>query len=177
MADKNYLDRGGLEHTWAKIKSWVNTQLAGKANLSHTHTYSQITDLSSWKTTNFGSGTINVDDASRINVNDMLQIHGFNPDTSKLTVSLRMSLGSSIVLGTNTLFQDTDNYCVLGIGKCNSSGNMFISNQLQMSKVVKYVAVGSNGVKHGSANVGGHSTTLISGVGDSDTPFIAVLAI
>lgn len=41
MASKNYLDRGGLEHTWAKIKSWIQTY------------------LSSWKTTNFGSGTIN----------------------------------------------------------------------------------------------------------------------
>lgn len=39
MADKNYLDRGGLEHTWAKIKSWIQTYLG------------------SWKTTNFGSGT------------------------------------------------------------------------------------------------------------------------
>lgn len=46
-----------MEHIWTKIKSWVNTQLAGKANSSHTHTYSQITDLSSWKTTNFGSFT------------------------------------------------------------------------------------------------------------------------
>ena len=48
---------GGLQRTWDRIKSWVNTQLAGKANLSHTHTYSQITNLSTWKTTNFGSGT------------------------------------------------------------------------------------------------------------------------
>ena len=46
-----------MEHTWAKIKSWVNTQLAGKANLSHTHTYSQITDLGLWKTAIFGKGT------------------------------------------------------------------------------------------------------------------------
>ena len=42
------------------VTSNVQTQLAGKANSSHTHKHSQITDLSSWKTTNFGSGTINV---------------------------------------------------------------------------------------------------------------------
>ena len=57
MANSKYLDGGGLQRAWDRIKSWVNTQLAGKANASHTHTYSQITDLSTWKTTNFGSGT------------------------------------------------------------------------------------------------------------------------
>lgn len=57
MANK-YLDQGGVEHLWSKIKSWVNTQLSGKANSSHTHTYSQITNLSTWKTNTFGSGSI-----------------------------------------------------------------------------------------------------------------------
>ena len=39
MANKQYLDKGGLEHAWSKIKSWIQTY------------------LSSWKTTNFGIGT------------------------------------------------------------------------------------------------------------------------
>ena len=41
MANKQYLDKGGLEHAWSKIKSWIQTY------------------LSSWKTTNFGTGTYN----------------------------------------------------------------------------------------------------------------------
>ena len=42
MASKKYLDGGGLEHVWAKIKSYLNTWIAD------------------WKTTSFGSGTISV---------------------------------------------------------------------------------------------------------------------
>lgn len=70
-----------MEHVWAKIKSWVNTQLAGKANSSHTHTYSQITDIGSWKTTNFGTGTyynrgsINLQNSSRINIDSSSRLH------------------------------------------------------------------------------------------------------
>ena len=68
MANK-YLDQGGVEHLWSKIKSWANTQLSGKANSSHTHTYSQITNLSTWKTNNFGSGSYSISSGYGFTVN------------------------------------------------------------------------------------------------------------
>ena len=56
MANK-YLDNAGLDHMWDKIKAYLSSNyptkseltnnLAGKANKSHTHTASQITDLKS----------------------------------------------------------------------------------------------------------------------------------
>lgn len=63
MANK-YLDQGGVEHLWSKIKSYIssqvsslNTKINGKANSSHTHTYSQITNLNSWWTSKAGNLT------------------------------------------------------------------------------------------------------------------------
>lgn len=63
MANK-YLDQGGVEHLWSKIKSYIssqvsslNTKINGKANSSHTHTYSQITNLSSWWSSKVGTTT------------------------------------------------------------------------------------------------------------------------
>lgn len=54
MANK-YLDDSGLSRMWSKVKTYVSNNyatksalsdgLAGKANSSHTHTSSQITDL------------------------------------------------------------------------------------------------------------------------------------
>ena len=76
---------GGLQRTWDRIKSWVNTQLAGKANTSHTHTYSQITNLSTWKTTNFGSGTYSNSGSLTINTTGSI-IVGDSRDALKLTM-------------------------------------------------------------------------------------------
>lgn len=42
MAEKQYLDKGGLEHTWSKMKTYMGNAYASK---SHTHTASQITDF------------------------------------------------------------------------------------------------------------------------------------
>ena len=57
MANK-YLDNTGLSRMWTRIKSYLssnyatksalNSGLAGKANSSHTHTTSQITNLASY---------------------------------------------------------------------------------------------------------------------------------
>lgn len=53
-----------MEHLWSKIKSYIssqvsslNTKINGKANSSHTHTYSQITNLSSWWSSKIGTTT------------------------------------------------------------------------------------------------------------------------
>lgn len=78
MANKKYLDNTGLSRMWSRIKSWINAQnyatqsaltsgLSGKANSSHTHTYSQITNLSTWKTNNFGSGSYSNSGSFNIN--------------------------------------------------------------------------------------------------------------
>lgn len=40
--EKKYLDRGGLERTWSKIKTYMGNNYAAK---SHMHTASQITDF------------------------------------------------------------------------------------------------------------------------------------
>ena len=140
-----------MEHLWAKIKAYLDNR--------------------------FGTGTINIDNASRINVNDVVQIHGFHPDTLKLTTSLKINLDSNVKIGVNPLRDDTDNYCMLAVGVCDGSGNVRIVNTLSESKTVKYVVVSSYGVKHGSTKIGSSSTTLISEVGDFNAPFIIALAI
>ena len=55
MANSKYLSDSGLTRTWSRIKTYLSSNystkseltsgLAGKANTSHTHTSSQITDL------------------------------------------------------------------------------------------------------------------------------------
>ena len=64
MADAKYLNDSGLTRTWSRIKTYLSSNystkseltsgLAGKANTSHTHTSSQITDLNT-KTGNMKS--------------------------------------------------------------------------------------------------------------------------
>ena len=78
MANK-YLDQSGLSRVWTKIKSYLSSNyatksslssgLAGKSNTGHTHTYSSITNLSTWKSNNFGSGSYSISSGYEITVN------------------------------------------------------------------------------------------------------------
>ena len=45
MAQTKYTDGSGVAEIWANIKNYVYSQLLGKADASHTHTKSQITDF------------------------------------------------------------------------------------------------------------------------------------
>lgn len=58
MAESKYLNRGGLEYLWSKVKSWINT----------------------WKQTNFGSGTYSVGSGHSLSVLDA--ITDYNPDSN-----------------------------------------------------------------------------------------------
>ena len=50
MAQKKYTDGSGVSEIWLNIKNYVYSQLLGKADASHTHTKSQITDFPSFAT-------------------------------------------------------------------------------------------------------------------------------
>ena len=51
MAQTKYTDGSGVSEIWLNIKNYVYSQLLGKADASHTHTKSQITDFPSYGTT------------------------------------------------------------------------------------------------------------------------------
>ena len=51
MAQTKYTDGSGVAEIWLNIKNYVYSQLLGKADASHTHTKSQITDFPSYGTT------------------------------------------------------------------------------------------------------------------------------
>ena len=50
MAQKKYTDGSGVSEIWLNIKNYVYSQLLGKADASHTHTKSEITDFPSFAT-------------------------------------------------------------------------------------------------------------------------------
>ena len=50
MAQTKYTDGSGVSEIWLNIKNYVYSQLLGKADASHTHTKSQITDFPSLAT-------------------------------------------------------------------------------------------------------------------------------
>lgn len=152
MASKKYLDKGGLEHTWTKIKSWVNTQLAGKANSSHTHTYSQITDLSSWKTTNFGTGTYSNNGSLIIRENAQIL---FGSDNNDLVVQFRKGDLSTYNFRADMSGNKTNNKTI----NCGTelSGIAFANftmsdtaHKISFSKSVDYIIISKAGVKSGS---------------------------
>lgn len=69
-----------------------------------------------------------------------------------------------------------DGYCQFFAGICSSSGAIRISNYTP-SSTIKYVAIGTGGVKHGSISVSLNQTVNISGIGEANSPFIAMFAI
>ena len=131
MADKKYLDNVGLGHTWDKIKAYLSGNyptkseltngLAGKANSSHTHTSSQITDLksNSIKPLSTVAGT-NI--LPPINVGEMKvyqQISGRNvilPSGGQYmilfisTVGMNVRNRADVLSGGTTLTADNSNY-------------------------------------------------------------------
>ena len=81
MANKKYLDNTGLSRMWSRVKSYLSSNYAKS---SHTHTYSQITNLSTWKSNNFGSGsysnsgTLSIITKSKINVGNESLISNYD---------------------------------------------------------------------------------------------------
>lgn len=118
MATSKYLDQGGVERLWSRIKSYIssqvsslNTKIDGKANSSHTHTYGQITNLSTWKTNNFGSGSYSISSGYAITVNSSGVAIG---STSATNVNKDIYVsGKAIVQG----YVDVDSQGRIGIGQ------------------------------------------------------------
>ena len=48
IPSSKYLDGTGLSEVWTNIKNYVYSQLLGKADVGHTHSISDITDLETW---------------------------------------------------------------------------------------------------------------------------------
>ena len=161
MANK-YLDQGGVEHLWSKIKSWLssnyatksalNSGLSGKANSSHTHTYSQITNLSTWKTNNFGSGTYNNSGKFAIDENVDFGAHALVFGTKDFSVSANnVTLGVAIT-----------SYKGIAMSIYAASAGTIVANQTDHKLSVLVIAADSNGnVYAGSETISAGSTSSI----------------
>ena len=159
-----------MEHTWAKIKSWIQTY------------------LSSWKTTNFGNGTYNnagnikVDSESSLMIenagsgfhgrvkvnNDEIAIESFLGDNIKK--SFRIQNGDIVDMSPS---YGNVNDAKVVIGKVSSSGSVTIIPTGNSGKI-KYFIIGQNGIKKGTTASNSDTPETVNSVGDGGSSYIFV---
>lgn len=150
MASKKYLDKGGLEHAWAKIKSWIQTY------------------LSSWKTTSFGSGTYS--NSGSITSSGTVKITSSSLSITKYMISttdFNMSCYPGSVGGTMVAL-NIDSYAGMRIygGSVAGAGDLQIRSSISTNGPAKALIIS---LKDGSIKTIALSSsfTTVSGTGES----------
>lgn len=185
MAESKYLDGRGLSRAWTNIKAWVNTQLAGKSNTGHTHSYSSITNLSTWKTNNFGRGTYSNAGSLTIPEGTNIKLTAETGTSVYPQADVRFNTSQFVVTSGRILFSprryiyfvqnSTVNISSFGLGSMwvifclvNDSGQVKINIE-GASQNVDYTAVASVN-KRGEITVSssGSGSTTISGFNRDD---------
>lgn len=189
MAESKYLDEAGLQRTWSRIKSWLssnyatisalNSGLSGKANSSHTHTYSSITNLSTWKSNNFGSGSYSISSGYEITVNSSGVAIGstsatnVNKDiyvTGKATVQGYVSVDSNgrvdinedcqLTVATPTSNSGESFFGDAGLKMTRCSGSYYIYNSSSYS--LKFIILYGSSIKTVTVGVGARQNNVVT---------------
>ena len=116
MAEKKYLDRGGLEHAWDRIKSYLTT----------------------WKTTNFGSGTY------------------LNSGSLLIGQNIAIEAGYTLILNQATRIGtrfSVDNLEIVNAREASAQQPFYILKTRGMAIIYKYVTMFANVVARNNSGV------------------------
>ena len=149
-----FLDNNGLSHLWTKFKEY----------------------LTSWKRTNFGTGTysntgtFDIDSYSNIQMgNNRIRIRRYSEFESS-AIKHEIDVGWMGTVYTSALA----NYGIIfKVGSCDSNGSITLESNSEHD--LSYLVIGSKGVKSGTLAHSTSTWSYIRNVGDPATPFICVV--
>lgn len=128
MANKQYLDKGGLERVWDRIKSYLTT----------------------WKTTNFGSGTYTNSGSLTISSSGSVTFG----DSNELIVSMRRGIIKTynfcIDFSGSEILNDTSiDTSQANVGMAMLKFTMQKSHKIEFTEPVDYAVITKEGVNSG----------------------------
>lgn len=143
------LDNNGLSHLWAKFKEY----------------------LTSWKTTNFGTGTCN-------NRGSIANSGSITVDNNRIILSVgrHTETEASLVVWNSYVIDasNIDYYGTILIAGCTNSGGG-IAIYPSENEDITYLAIANAGIKTGRIEAGSSSTTVSINIGNGEVPFLCVL--
>lgn len=124
MAESKYLDRGGLEYLWSKVKSYISSYLK-TSNISDLSSF-----LTTWKQINIGNGSYFVDGKFILEHDSELSVI----DESIIDIrGARINLFSGTSISSNSNIVLMYSPCGFSFGSLNGGQTVSVQNETNVA--------------------------------------------